>query len=283
MIQIKYSARYNDQRKFMKKVLIWILVILSVGAIGLRFGSKPVASFLGIEEKGGLRVLSTPDGADVFIDGQKAGKTPYEDKNLVLNEYDVVIKKDEVDWEGKVRVNSGTLTVVNRDIAKDTTSAAGELLTLEGGRGVGVTSAPVGATVEVDGKDLGKTPLLIQLETGEHTFTISRIGFLKRSFKAFVPENYRLNAAIDLSVTDIDLSQVPAPEVVKTSKLIVKQTPTGFLRVREKPNLTSKEVGRVSPGDELIFLEESSGWNKVRLTSGTEGYVSRAYIVKKSE
>lgn len=58
----------------------------------------------------------------------------------------------------------------------------------------------------------------------------------------------------------------------------VSDTPTGFLRVRETPN--GKEIGKVSPGDKLPFLEDAEGWYKVQLEDGTEGFVSKEYSVK---
>ena len=65
--------------------------------------------------------------------------------------------------------------------------------------------------------------------------------------------------------------------------MLVKNTPTGFLRVRDKPSLNGLEIGRVNPGEKLILLEELSGWVRIRMANEKEGYVSSAYISKVSD
>lgn len=64
--------------------------------------------------------------------------------------------------------------------------------------------------------------------------------------------------------------------------VVVKKTPTGFLRLREKATTASPEAGRVYPGTELILLDESDRWDKVRLISGVEGYVLKLYVERKN-
>jgi hypothetical protein len=184
-------------------------------------------------------------------------------------------------WEGRIKLKDGTLTVVNRELANDVASASGEVLTLEKGQGVTLLSTPNEAEVEIDGKNYGKTSTLANIPPGQHTFVLSKSGYLKRSIKADVPENFNLTLNVDLALTEADLTDVNTPTITITPKLVVKNTPTGFLRVREKPNLNSKEVAQVKPNDELTLLEEVSTWYRVRLDDGTEGYVSSTYVNKK--
>jgi len=60
--------------------------------------------------------------------------------------------------------------------------------------------------------------------------------------------------------------------------VVVSDTPTGYLNVRETPG--GVEIGRVLPGDKLPFLEEQAGWFKVSLEDGSEGYISSKYSLK---
>jgi uncharacterized protein YgiM (DUF1202 family) len=60
--------------------------------------------------------------------------------------------------------------------------------------------------------------------------------------------------------------------------VVVGDTPTGFLRVRETPN--GKEIAKVNVGDKLPFLDENSGWYKVTLESGDTGWISKEYSSK---
>ncbi len=86
---------------------------------------------------------------------------------------------------------------------------------------------------------------------------------------------------VDLALSEADLTQLSAPVISETPKVVVKDTPTGFLRVREKAAVTSQELAKVAPGDELVLLEELDEWVRIRLSNGTEGYVSSTYVEKK--
>ncbi|CAN5351620.1 hypothetical protein BH10PAT1_BH10PAT1_1140 [soil metagenome] len=60
--------------------------------------------------------------------------------------------------------------------------------------------------------------------------------------------------------------------------ILVSDTPTGFLRVRETPS--GKELTEVKAGDKLIYLDEQSGWFKVQLEDSTVGWVSGQFSSK---
>lgn len=265
----------------MKKILVWFLIITSLAALLLRFGNKWTEILFGIKQVSGLSVLSQPQEAMVFLDGQEVGKTPYEDKNLKVKDYIVRIEKDKASWEGKVKLAPGTVTVVNRDIATDSASSAGEILTLDKGKGLTVISNPPEAEVEIDGKSYGKTPVALNIDAGKHTILLGRANYLKRSIRVFLPENLNLTVSVDLGLSEADLTAVTAPVITQTPQVFVKSTPTGFLRVRDKASLNGKEITQVKPGDSLILLEEQSGWDRVRLSDGTEGFVSSVYVEKK--
>lgn len=63
-----------------------------------------------------------------------------------------------------------------------------------------------------------------------------------------------------------------------TYLVIVTETPTGYLRVRETPR--GKEIGRVKPEDKLPFLDENENWYQVELETGEIGWVSKEYSYK---
>lgn len=264
-----------------KKITLSFLVLLSVAALALRFSNTLTTSIFNVKEKAGIRVLSVPQGAQVFINDVDAGKTPYEDQELTTEEYSVKIQVDNNTWQGKIKLLPGTLTVINRELTNDSSSSAGEVLTLEKGSGVTIVSNPTDAIIEIDGKEYGRTPKSIDISIGEHTFAIKKGNYLNRSIRATVPENYNLVLNVDLALSEADLTNISTPPITETPKVIIKNTPTGFLRIREKPSITSKEIGKVLPGDELVLVEEMEGWDKIRMSSGIEGYVSSTYVGKK--
>lgn len=267
----------------MKKLILLTLIFLSMGAILMRFSSKGAEILLGIKPKSGVSVVSTPSSARVEIDGKEVGITPFENKELRPGEYLVKIDKDGSSWQGKVRLVAGTQTVVSRDLAKDIQSQAGEILILTKGKGITITTNPQGSDIEIDGKIYGKTPATFAIEEGEHTIVASHPNYLKRSIRASLPQGFNLTVSLDLALSEADLTKVSTPVIKTTPEVEVLNTPVGFLRVRDKASLAGKEITQVKPGDTLILLEELSGWMRVRLADGTEGYVSSAYVEKKTK
>lgn len=267
----------------MKKTIVLILVLISIFILIVRFADFGLQSFLGVKKVGGINVLSMPAGATVYLDEVEAGKTPYEDKNLSPKEYAVKIEKAGLVWQGRVNLTAGTVTVLSRDLAKDFSSSAGETLALEKGSGVTVISNPDGASVEINGKTEGATPVSIKLSSGDYLLTLSRPNYLNRSIRVNLPEGYKLVVFADMALSEADLTAVQTSPITQTPEVTVKDTPTGFLRVRDKPSLLGKEIAQVKPGDTLILLEELSGWYRVRLSDGAEGYVSSSYVEKKSQ
>ena len=265
----------------MKKTIIWLLVIISLIALFLRFSNKLAELFLGIKQTSGISVLSQPSEATVYLDGKEVGKTPFEDKNLDVKDYTVRLEKGEAGWQGKVKLTPGTMSIVNRDLAKEKSQSAGEILTLDRGTGITVISNPSDADVEIDGKSLGQTPITININSGEHVVLVSHANFLKRSIRTNLPNNFNLVVFTDLALSEADLTTISTPVITETLEVVVKQTPTNFLRVRDKPNLLGKEIARIKPGDKLILLEEGE-WDRVRLPNDTEGYVSSVYVEKQT-
>ena len=263
----------------MKKSLYVALILVALIILAVRFLSVVLPNFLGVKNNAGLKITSIPDQADVYLDNELTGKTPFEEANFKKKEVTIKLVAQDSKWEGKVLMHPGTWTMVQRKLSPDSATGSGEILTLEKGTGVSIISAPVGATVEIDGSTVGLTPLRTNVSEGEHIFVVKKGNFLSESIKAGVPEGYHLTANVDLAITEADLTSIALLVTSTTPKVKVRATPTGFLRVRDKPSLAGKEIGRVAPGDELLLLEEQVNWYKVRLSNGEEGYVSALYII----
>lgn len=266
----------------MKKFLIWILVLISLMLLLIRYSPKATELFLGIKQKSGLNIQSNPSEALVFLNNIEVGKTPYEDKNLEPKEYLIKLEKDGASWQGKLKTVPQTVAIINRDLAVDQASSSGEILTLDRGRGMTVISNPQDAQIEIGGKVLGKTPISVNIAAGEHTIVLSHSNFLKRSIRASLPDGFNLTISVDLALSEADLTVISSPVITQTAEVKVLQTPTGFLRVRDKASLSGKEIAQVKPGDSLILLEVQEGWDRVRLPDGKEGFVSSSYVEKKN-
>ncbi len=265
----------------MRRVIFALLVFVSLIILIIRFGSSPLSKILGLESRAGVRVEASQE-AKVLIDQKEVGKTPFQSEDLAPGDHLISLQASSSNWQGYIKLNSGTLSVVNRDLAETAASSSGELITLEPGIGATIISTPTQADVEIDGKSYGQTPILIKdLAPGEHVFLISHNNFLKRSIRAVLAPGYNLNLIVDLAISETDFTKITSVPIQSSKQLVVKATPTGFLRVRAEPSLSSREIARVNPGDILTLLEEKDSWDKVKLSDGKEGYISASYVEKK--
>ncbi len=121
-----------------------------------------------------------------------------------------------------------------------------------------------------------------ELVEGEHQFIISKENYLKRSIRSKVINSLRLNLSVDLAISEPDLTKIPIAPTFETAEVTIKNTPTGFLRVRETAGSKAKEIGQVKPKETYILLEELNGWSRIRLKDSKEGWVSSAYVEKKN-
>lgn len=256
-----------------------------------------------------LQIDTTPS-ANVLIEGKLSGKTPYQASDLKAGEVTVKLIPESstqalVSWEGKVKLNTGVLTLIQQEFASAEEKMAGQILTLEKikdekSAALSVVSNPDGAMVSVDGEARGFTPLLLdKVGVGDHQILISKDGFGERLIKAKTVLSYKLIINAKLAQAETPSSATPsatptlavtpkttvAPKPTVTGKagettVKIKDTPTGFLRVRKGPSTAEAEIAKVNPGETYTLLEEKSGWYKISLADGTEGWISSSYASK---
>lgn len=185
---------------------------------------------------------------------------------------------------------------------------------------ISVTSNPDGATIILDGDTKGVSPLsLTNISPGDHTLTINSAGFTARTLKVKTTVGYRLLANIKLALSSTSQQSpeaTPSPTITieptssTTSKptptkpvatptkakvatssatttteppkpyIIIKDTPTGFLRVRKEPSTSADEVSRVNPGEKYTILDSQSGWYQISYNGTDKGWVAGQYTEK---
>ena len=124
---------------------------------------------------GQLAVDSTPEGAQVQIDGRTDPNwlTPFTMPGLPAGEHSVVITK--VDYVQEIR----TVDVTSAAKAFLVVHLTAQVAT------VNVSSDPAGASIFVDGRDTARvTPAVLALEKGNHTILVRKPGFLDETSSA---------------------------------------------------------------------------------------------------
>lgn len=251
--------------------------------------------------KGALQATSVPQ-SKVYLENKLLGTTPFYTRELkqMMDVGDYTIKLVPLSgdfrvFEEKITINKGTLTAVDRTFA-DGGESDGSIISLSALSNkkdveILVISLPDGANVFLDSNPVGITPLLLkQVSESDHDLRLTRDGYKDKSIKVKTALGFKLNSLIflgvnpDLSSESIaSVSAKPSP-TIKIPTVIILNTPTGFLRVRESNSVNSLEIGRVLPGEAYELVSEKEGWFEIKLNSpageGKTGWISSSYAVK---
>lgn len=281
----------------MKKVFLFLAPLLI--AVLIFFG---ILFFLDRKTgKGALQVTSVPQ-SKVYLDIKLLGTTPLCACDLaqMLSIGDYTIKLVPLDgnfrpFEAKITINKGTLTVVDRTFA-DNGESDGSIISLSPLNNkkdieVLAISLPDEANVFLDNNPVGITPLLLkQVSESDHDLRLTRDGYKDKYIKIKTALGFKLDALIFLGVSaNLSFSPIASSEAllsptVTVSKVLILNTPTGFLRVRENSSVGSLEITRVLPGETYELISEKEGWFEIKLNSpdgeGRKGWISSSYAIK---
>jgi serine/threonine protein kinase len=157
-------------------------------------------------------ITSEPSGAEVFVDGKSRGRTPLR-LDLPARAHEVVAHLGGwPDEQQKIDVKA------QRENASHFVFANGS---------VKITSAPGGATVTANGKELGQTPLVIEeVKPGSVTYELRLAGYNPGSVSGKVePQQQTFLAA------RLEKSVGPAPGQPFTNSLGMKFIPIGDIQI----------------------------------------------------
>ena len=251
-------------------------------------------------QKGALQVTSAP-ASKVYLNNEYVGHTPLSKTErqdmLAAGNYSLRLVPDDKslsEYNEKITITVGVLTVVSRKFGKDGQSE-GSIISLSPRPRkeqieIEVISFPSGSKIALDSNSIGNTPLLYKNPTeSDHILALSKNGYKAQTIRVHTPKGYRLSIVVYLSVGDSDqqkpgISPSPSPTqptpTAAQTKIIILDTPTGFLRVRADSSLTASQTATVKPGETYPFISEVSGWFKIKLTDGKTGWISSDYSKK---
>ena len=246
---------------------------------------------------GGLKINSKPSAA-VYINGAYTGITPYTGKHppgaLSLKLIPGDGKGNLPPYETKLNLVSGIQTVVDREFSESEESASGDVVSFEriGGKKAAMLaiSSPDNAEVWIDGSLQGYTPYNFStITTGSHKVVIKSAGYIDRPFNAKTINGLRLTIYAKLARGEnpnLNPSPSPTPAPTPSGTVLIKDTPTGFLRMRTAPGSKGEEIAELKPGQKYPYLETDTetGWYKIQyqppapgLPNGIVGWISSQY------
>lgn len=277
----------------MRKFLLFIIPLLT--SIGIFSGL--LIWLNNNSNKGYLQVTSNPV-SKVYLNGKFVGNTTFcecDPKNPVLPVGGYVVKivpdKDNLKpFEEKIKINKFALTVVDRTFS-DIDNSEGSvvnLFALDDKKAVEaeIISIPEKANVFLDDSPIGFTPLLLKnLSEGNHNLRVTLKNHKDKFLKIKTIKGYKLASVVYLGLNP-SLANLAATGSAQLSKgkVIILDTPTGFLRVREDDSVSSAQIGLVNPGEIYELLDERDDWFEIKIGTQegkiTKGWISSSYAQK---
>lgn len=298
-----YDRGQHMKRKVGLLIILFVVILVIGGVFKLLSSRSP--------KEGELRVDSSPT-VSVFLDNKHIGRTPLREK-IAAGEYTIRLVSeastgDVAPWQSKITVGANLLTYVNAVLTESELSSAVDVLWLEksvaGKPELSIVTNPDGASVIVDDATKGITPITVSdLTAGDHTLTVTSPGFLTRTMKVKLTTGYKLISSMKLalsanggatpetspSATPAPVSGTPTPtpksgstttETPAKPYVTIKDTPTGFLRVRMDASTSATEAGRVKPGEKYHIFSAQTGWYQISYDGTNKGWISSQYADK---
>jgi len=276
----------------MKKLLYIIspfLIAILIFSIIILFVSRN-------KDRGALQVTSAPL-SKVYLNGKLVGQTPLckcdLNSMIEVGDYTLRIVSNEGNFdpfEQKITIFPKVLTVVDRTFASQALAEASIIslnpLADKNQSSISVISFPTDAQVFLDNALQGQTPLLINnITESDHELKLTREGYKEKTVRIKSALGYKLEAiiflGIDPQIATTSANPVASASAVSSSpKVIILETPTGFLRVRKTSSVASAVVGEVKPGEIYDLIDEKSGWYEIKLNDKVNGWVSSQYAQK---
>ena len=188
-----------------------------------------------------LSVTTSPDGATVLVDDVSRGVTPLSIQDISPGDHSIsVTNTGFLTRSIKIKTTAGYRVIANLKLALS--GASQDIVATE--------EASTSAVLETPTPKLSGTPKISP--TGKTSGTPTP-----------TPK----------SVTST--TNDPAKPYV-----VIKDTPTGFLRVRMEPSTSASEAGRVNPGEKYALLDTKNTWYQIKFDGKNLGWVSGQYADK---
>jgi hypothetical protein len=247
------------------------------------------------KSKGALQVTSVPI-SKVYLNGKLLGQTPLcecELKDmLAVGDYALKVVPNQTGFEPfeeKITINPKVLTVVDRSFAAQGLGS-GSVINLSPlsdpkDTQISVVTFPDSAQVFLDDNLEGQSPIILKnITESDHELKLSRDGYKDKIVRIKTTPGYKLDALIFLGINP-DVAATTAASASSSAslpiaKVIILQTPTGFLRVRGQASLGGSEIGQVKPGEAYPLLNEQTDWFQIKLSSTQSGWISSQYAKK---
>ncbi len=265
---------------------------------------------------GGIKITSNVT-SDVFLDGKKSGVTPFTKDPLDTKRYTLklVPSDGKAPYETTLKVGANVQTTLDWTFGATPEANSGLQFDVENAKSASsaeleFVTIPDTIPITIDGTVKGFSPLVVtDLAEGEHQIKFQAPGYdplatginlvkgkrmvlratlAKRpvvmdasaSASLLVPTPLPSVLVIKTAIPKLVASASAAPITIPKPYILVLDTPTGFLRVRNAPVADATEVTRILSGVALPYAgETTNGWFSVKYSkiATSSGWVSATY------
>lgn len=250
-----------------------------------------------------LKIISEPSGATVYVDGAEIGQTPFSSSSITTGDYEIKIALAGYEtqtarvsiqkgytlngsikmfpypvspsvkaFEGSPNLYDGTLD--NDDVTSDTQAWVKGLLYWNQSRGINIDGVGLNKErvfdyyIDYKGNIFNSEGTI--LETAD---TLESLKDAKRGLYLG-----RSSDGTGLTKEAKDAMEALSKIGLSSGSATVKDTGTGWLRVRDMAGLNGTEIARVTSGTKYQVLEKGTGWIKIKVSDTVEGWVSADYV-----
>lgn len=259
------------------------------------------------KDQGALQVTSNL-GAEVYLDDNHVGQTPYFNDKLKTGEYTLKLTPgggEDSSWQSKVTVGKSVLTVVSYEFGSEPDQSSYQILQLEtlGDKNASelvISTLPDNVVVKLDGELKGFSPVsFTTISAGDHTIGLEAPGYQTKTINAKVNQGHRLNVMAQLAKDVLTGNQasdsgemttptanenetVPTPSPTANAKASptptpkVTPTPKASPTPTPSPSTTPGVINGASDASSLTppyvkILETGTGWLRVRSEPNANG------------
>ena len=210
-------------------------------------------------DSGTLTVTAVPVKAEVMINGQEIGETPYTER-LQSGEYLVkVTASGYKPQEKRVFIQSNRTLTIPFSLEKEKGEPEEENALPPDSGALTVTAAPVKAEVTINGQEMGATPYKETLQSGQYIVKVTARGYQPQEKKILIQSNRSLTIPFSLekekgepeegstlppdsgvltvtatpikakvTINDQEMGETPYKETLQSGEYIVKITAKGY-------------------------------------------------------
>jgi len=186
--------------------------------IAYRFAArqkKPAQPAREVPQTGNLEIVSSPSGAEIYVNEKKSGKTPQTLKKLNVGEYKIRLEKD-----GYVTFERTAVVVPGKK-----SEFAADLIALFD---LQIISEPRGAEILIDGKLVGKTPYTGKQTAGKHAVKLVKSNYVDYEREVNLNRSGKFTAKLEMSPEYLArIRQTKAKQQEKEQPANVKEESAG--------------------------------------------------------